>query len=197
MTSTALERALTGPGPPALHRLPAEAENLLRHLEASPRLAAHLRAVHDVARRLLDWLCQRHPEITVDHEAVLFGAAIHDIGKTLHTAELSGPGSAHEQAGHRLLLDLGIPAGKARFALTHADWTRPNIKIEDLLVSLADKIWKAKRLPDLEQLLVDHLATAGGQPTWEVFMALDDLLTHIAADSDQRLAFQSGHPIAP
>jgi hypothetical protein len=30
-----------------------------------------------------------------DCEAVPFGAAIHDIGKTVHVAELSGLGSLH------------------------------------------------------------------------------------------------------
>jgi hypothetical protein len=30
-------------------------------------------------------------------DAVLFGAATHDIGKTVHIDELSGPRSAHEE----------------------------------------------------------------------------------------------------
>src|SRR5262245_44897839 len=140
----ALDRALTEPGDPVLRRLPDRAEGLLRELGAPPRLAAHLRAVHDVAHRLVDWLDAEHPELVVDREAVLFGAATHDIGKVVHTAELSGPGSVHEAAGHQLLLDHGIDPAMARFARTHADWTAPGIVIEDLLVSLADKVWKAK-----------------------------------------------------
>lgn len=62
----------------------------------------------------------------------------------------------------------------ARFARTHAGWTGPDILIEDLVVSLADKVWKAKRVPDLEQMLIDRLATASRQQPWEAFMALDD-----------------------
>lgn len=192
VTSDALERALTESG---LLPLPDRAASLLREMRAPPRLAAHLRAVHDVASRLLDWLGQEYPNVTADRDAVLFGAATHDIGKTVHPGELSGPGSTHEQAGYQLLLDHGVAETMARFARTHAAWTGPNITIEDLLVSLADKIWKAKRVPDLEQLVLDRLAAAAGQQPWEAFLALDTVLTRLAENADYRLAFQNSHPI--
>jgi hypothetical protein len=193
VTSSALDRALTGE--PGIRPLPDEVDRLLRRLDAPPRLAAHLRAVHDVAYRLLDLLSERYPDVTVDREAVLYGAATHDIGKSIVTEELSGPGSAHERRGHRLLLDLGVAERLARFARTHAAWDGPGIAFEDLLVSLADKVWKAKRVPDLEQRVVEHLAAAIGQEPWEVFMALDDMLTGLAAGADRRLAFQATHPL--
>ncbi|MGP3959422.1 HD domain-containing protein [Nonomuraea sp. 3N208] len=189
MTSNALHRALTDPPP---RPLPPEAEALLRDLDAPPRLAAHLRAVHDVAAELLDWLAGHHPGTPVDREAVLYGAATHDIGKCLHPAELSGPGSAHEPAGHRLLRERGVPERLARFTRTHAAWTNEVTTLEDHLVSLADKIWKAKREPDLERLVLDRLA--GEAPGWQVFMDLDDLLTTIANGADARLAFQNAYP---
>lgn len=47
---------------------------------------------------------------------MLFGAATHDVGKVLQPAELSGPGSAHEPAGHALLLPHGAPERLARLA---------------------------------------------------------------------------------
>jgi hypothetical protein len=105
----------------------------------------------------------------LDGGAVLFGAATHDIGKTARTAELSGPGSAHEQAGRQLLLNHGISPELARFAATHTAWTESGITIEDLLVSVADKIWKNKRVPDLEDLVVTRLAEVSGRPHWEEF----------------------------
>ncbi|MFB4273857.1 MULTISPECIES: HD domain-containing protein [unclassified Nonomuraea] len=188
---TTLQRALADP---PLPRLPQAADELLRSLDAPPRLAAHLRAVHDAARDLTAWLRARHPAIAVDHEAVLFGAATHDIGKCLHPGELSGPGSAHEIDGHRLLLERGVPERLARFARTHASWTEEGTTLEDHLVSLADKVWKAKRVPGLEQLVVDRLA--GAAPAWQVFMELDDLLTGIAGAADARLAFQNAYPAA-
>lgn len=196
MTSGALERALTESGEPELRPLPDRAADLLRELEAPPRLAAHLRAVHDVAYRLLDWLVRTYPDVLVDREAVLFGAATHDIGKTAHPAELSGPGSAHEQAGYQLLLERGVDESTARFARTHAAWTEPDVTVEDLLVSLADKVWKSKRVPELEQLVADLLAAAAGQERWEAFLALDTVLTQLADGADDRLAFQNSHPIA-
>ena len=126
---------------------------------------------------------------------MLFGAATHDIGKTAHVAELSGPGSAHEEAGRELLLTQGFSAQLARFAGTHAAWTGPDIGIEDLLVSVADKIWKNKRVPDLEDLVVTRLAEASGTTVWEEFLAFDDLLASIGDGADQRLAFQASYPV--
>jgi hypothetical protein len=89
-----------------------------------------------------------------------------------------------------------VPEALARFARTHAAWTWPDIGVNDLLVSCADKVWKAKRVPDLEQLLVDRLAIANGSEPWQAFLDLDDELTRIAADADRKLDFQNRHPLA-
>ncbi len=188
MVSRLLEQALTDRDEVALRMLPEDAAAVIRTLDAPPRLGAHLRAVHDVACQLVDWMREHYGAVRFDAESVLFGAAIHDIGKVLHPAELSGPGSAHEQDGYQLLLDSGVRADAARFARTHASWSAADAGIEDLLVSLADKIWKAKRVPDLEKLIVQHLATASGQQPWEVSMVLDEALDAIAAGADRRLA---------
>lgn len=190
-----LLRALQDPGDPPLRFLPDEAARLLQELNAPPRLAAHLRAVHDVAYELVEWVSQRHPSLRLDREAVLFGAATHDIGKTVHTAELSGPGSAHEEAGRELLVSHGVAPHLARFAATHAAWTLPGLGIEDLLVSLADKIWKNKRVPELEDLVVRKLAEVSGRTVWEGFLDLDDLLTAVGEGADARLGFQSSYPV--
>ncbi|WP_433375129.1 HD domain-containing protein [Dactylosporangium sp. CA-152071] len=172
-----------------LRPLPAEVAALLRRVGAPPRLAAHLRLVHDVAAQLLDWLAAHAPGLVVDRAAVLFGAATHDIGKTLHPEELAGPGSAHEAAGARMLEEFG---DLARFAANHARWDRPDATPEELLVTLADKVWKGKRVDDLERRVAGLLP---GEP-WEAFMALDDELTRIADTADERLAFQNAYPTA-
>ncbi|MFD5416381.1 HD domain-containing protein [Streptomyces nojiriensis] len=193
--SDPLSQALYAPADPPLRPLPASVVDLLRSLDAPPRLAAHLRAVHDVAAELVEWLDRRHPGITVDRAAVLFGAATHDIGKTVHTAELSGPGSAHEEAGRELLSAHGFGPDLARFAGTHASWTAPGTTLEDLLVSTADKVWKNKRLQELEDLVIAHLARATGGQHWEEYLAFDDLLTRIGDGADGRLAFQATFPV--
>jgi HD superfamily phosphodiesterase len=182
-------------GDPAVRPLPVEAHQLLETLDAPPRLAAHLRAVHDVACDLTAQLAERHPALAFDRAAVLFGAATHDVGKVVHVDELSGPGSAHEEAGYRLLRAHGFDESLARFARNHAAWSRPEITVEDLLVSLADKIWKAKRVPDLENLVVARLAVAESVETWQAFLSLDDILHRLAAGADQRLAYQGSHPV--
>ncbi|WP_149827939.1 phosphohydrolase [Streptomyces tailanensis] len=251
--------ALTYDGDPPLRPLPERAVELLRVLAAPPRLVAHLRLVHDVAYELADWMEQRYPELSFDRAAVLFGAATHDIGKTAYVGELSGPGSAHEEAGRRLLLEHGVApewaggAGESRavpapaasaagvtagacprragrrpsmgvpplersrewgsvpgaagavrdspappgFAGTHAAWAEPGVGVGDLLVSLADKVWKNKRVAELENLVVERLAEASGRPAWEEFLALDDLLGALGADADRRLAFQAAYPVLP
>jgi hypothetical protein len=187
VTASALDRALTVS---SLRPLPAPAAELLRDLQAPPRLAAHLRLVHDVAWSLTDALGRRWPAVPFDTTAVLFGAATHDIGKVLHPEELSGPGSAHEAAGEDLLLRYGVPAQLARFAGSHGAWPADRT-IEDLLVSVADTVWKAKRAPDLEQRVIDRT----GRTPWEAFLDLDDVLSGLAAGAGERLAFQSAFPV--
>ncbi|MEV6210933.1 HD domain-containing protein [Kitasatospora sp. NPDC051914] len=173
-------------------QLPADAAALLEELGAPPRLVAHLRLVHDVALRLLaEW----GEVLGADAEEVRYGAATHDIGKVLHPEELSAPGSLHEEAGRALLLARGVPPGRARFAGTHASWTLPGISTEELLVSLADKVWKGRRQADLEDLVTERLAAARGVPRWEAFLELDDLLAALAQDADARLAHQASFPL--
>ncbi|MEW2513354.1 HD domain-containing protein [Streptomyces sp. NPDC046870] len=180
---------------PPLRPLPERVALLLERVDAPPRLVAHLRAVHDVAAQLLAWVGLHCPRLEADAEAVLFGAATHDIGKVLHPAELSGPGARHEAAGRELLLEHGVPAALARFAGTHASWTAAGTGVEDLLVSLADKVWKNKRVTELEDLVVARLAETDGRPAWQWFMELDEVLTAVGEGADRRLAYQMSHPL--
>jgi putative nucleotidyltransferase with HDIG domain len=184
-----LREALTDSGD-TIEPLPSVAVELLEALAAPPRLAAHLRAVHHVAHRLTRDLAADGLEF--DRDAVLFGAATHDIGKVRHPEELEQPGHEHEQAGYELLLSFGVPPERARFAGTHgASWHDPDAPTEDLLVSLADKIWKAARVTPLEQSVLQRLR---GEE-WDAFLRLSNILEPIARDADRLLAFQAGHPV--
>jgi hypothetical protein len=187
-----LEMALTDP---PFRPLPPAASALLREAGAPPRLGAHLRVVHDVAVSLVDWVEVACPAAPFERDAVLFGAATHDIGKVLHVDELSEPGTLHEPAGERLLRAAGVEPRLARFAGTHGSWGSERAGFEDHLVSLADKIWKGKRQEDLEQLVVERLALLNGQAPWEAFLVVDDELTALAAAADARLAFQNAYPV--
>ena len=171
--------------------LPPEVLELLVEVKAPPRLFAHLRLVHDVACTLSKELASAWPPFRFDADAVAFGAATHDLGKALHPHELTEPGSEHEEAGFELLRERGFPEPRARFARTHARWSEATSSVEDLLVSLADKIWKGRREEDLEALLVARIAAATGEATWSVFMKLDQVLGVLAGGADERLALQA------
>lgn len=187
-----LDHALTDSGLP---RLPSQAEEILRELGVPPRLGAHLRVVHAAACELTQWLELFYPAFVFDRDAVLFGAAVHDVGKTLHPGELKGPGAEHEEDGYLLLLAKGVDARLARFARTHAAWDRLQVQPEDLLVSLADTVWKGKRVADLEDAVIGALARATDSERWEVFSSLDEALQQITEAADDRLAFQARYPV--
>ena len=53
------------------------------------------------------------------------------------------------------------------------------------------KLHPGRREEALEQKIVAHIAAAVAQQPWDVFMKLDEVLTQLAADADERLAVQS------
>lgn len=171
-------------------QLPQEAQRLCRELAAPPRLVAHLLLVHESAVDLCERLAERWPNVPVDRGAVALGAAIHDLGKTAHPEELTGPGTLHEAAGERLLLERGIPAPIARFARTHGSWEGG--ELEDLLVALADGAWKGSRREDLEMLAAKRVAAAAGAEVWQVWSWLDGVLSAMGRGAAARLAWQRG-----
>jgi hypothetical protein len=180
-----------------LRPLPYEAEALLRRYHAPPRLIAHLILVHDVAAQLLDSFQAHDLAGAINGVAVRFGAAIHDIGKAVHPHELSGPGHQHEQAGEILLLQAGVPLQLARFAATHGQAaTAPSSSIDDLLVKLADTCWKGKRDRELEQRIMAERAAYSNHNQWALFLIIDEIVEHIAAEADQRLLWQALFPVS-
>lgn len=61
------------------------------------------------------------------------------------------------------------------------------VSLEELLVALADKLWKGVRKRDLEERVIDRVAAALGTDRWNVFLELDTLFEEIAADGSKRL----------
>ena len=178
-----------------MHSLPKQVEVLCQTIDAPPRLVAHLTLVHDFAVSLIQETNRILPEISLDARSVFFGAATHDIGKSLHRSELIEAGNAHEADGERLLLKLGIDANLARFARTHAAWRNDDtLTLEDLFVSLADTCWKGKRVSELETLVTERIANETGKEVWDVFILLDDVLQKLTESADERLAWQAQFP---
>ena len=166
---------------------PARALRLLADLGASPWLVRHHELVLEAAVALCDQ-ARLDFGLAFDRERVLVGAAVHDAGKIVHPDEMSAPGHEHEHAGERLLLDNAVAASIARFCVTHAAWDAEDITIEDLLVALADKLWKGKRDDELERRVADAIAREVKREAWEVFDVLDAICEAIASDGPERLA---------
>jgi len=175
--------------------LPASVLDLLVALNAPPRLIAHLTLVHGVACAIIARFDAVWPTLAYDRDAVRFGAATHDIGKIAHPDELTGPGRKHITAGETLLRARGIPDRLARFARTHEQWDDES-PLEDALVALADHWWRGKRDERLESLICQRIADRTGAPTWQVFATLDDIAAEVTRDADQRLLWQSQHPVS-
>jgi hypothetical protein len=165
----------------------ADALALLAELEVPPRLLRHHELVLEAAIELCDGLARRLGA-RFDAGEVQVGAALHDVGKLRHPEELSGPGHAHEAAGRALLLEQRVPEHLARFCTTHASWDQPTLAIEDLLVALADKLWKGKRLAALERRVVERFSHQLDLPAWKVFELADAVFESVASKADERLA---------
>ncbi len=171
---------------PSSARTEGDALSLLGTLGANPHLIQHHRLVTEAARLLCDGLQALNLD-AFDADEVIVGAALHDVGKTLHPAEMHGPGSEHERAGYALLKTHGIEESIARHAWTHAAW-RESTDLEPLLVALADKLWKGKRVDALEQRVIDTLARTHSIDRWSIWVECTELFDAIAAGGESRLA---------
>lgn len=177
-----------------LAALPAEVADLLDDIGAPPRLVAHLILVHDVATQLTASIVARVGDPGCDLDAVHFGAATHDIGKALEPSELSAPGTHHERLGRDWLAN-HVAESRARFATTHGmPVDAADLTVEDLLVIVADKIWKAKRDQQLEERLARELSRTTGTDFWSVHLALNDVIEDISNAATDRLNWQNQFP---
>lgn len=169
--------------------LPSHVVHLLEALQAPPLLVRHLTLVHAAAVELLDRLAVCFPGLVVDRAAVLFGAATHDIGKTLHPGELTASGRQHEIVGPALLIEHGVPPRLARFARTHGRW-RETGDLEDLIVALADNVWRGGRVEELETKAASVMARVTGLEPWEAWSKVDCVCEEIASRGEERLAWR-------
>jgi len=169
----------------------SEAHEFLLSLGASKRLIDHAKYVGEAAEQLLNHL--EGEGVQVNILLVQLGAACHDAGKILYPNELDESGSLHEDAGEELLLKNGLPSEIARICRSHAQYMDMDVSYEELLVALADKLWKGKRVAELELLVVDSTAALMGVDRWDVFGSLDMCFEEIASDGDKRLAPSRQH----
>ena len=164
-----------------------EAFQLLRAVDAPPGLIRQHELAVDTANELCAGVLARFPQLTLDIEHVLCGAALHDVGKVRVPEELHGPGSAHEAAGEALLLTLHVPATIAACCRSRSELVEA-ADVETIAVGLADALWAGTRDKLLEQAFADALTSRVADDPTEVWVAIDRLVQRIAADGPRRLA---------
>jgi hypothetical protein len=81
----------------------------------------------------------------------------------------------HSATRATLLLEHGVTPNLARVCRSHSQWDRMTVSLEELVVALADKLWKGVRKRDLEERVVDRVAAALATDRWNVFLELDTL----------------------
>ena len=161
------------------------AYDLLKQLGASPRLLMHAQLVGEAAALLLNKL--QELDTNCDELFVQIGVVLHDVGKTLYPEELSQRGNLHEATGERLLLAHNVDQRIARCCRSHAQWKAMNCTLEELLIALADKLWKGNREAELESLVIQEVSKRIHGDYWELFVELDECFEAIAADGHSRL----------
>ncbi len=162
-----------------------EAYALLERLGAAPWLLRHVELVGEALDVLLRGL--KTYDLPIDPGWIRVGVAFHDAGKILHPSEMSRSGDLHEASGERLLLAQGVSPTLARVCLSHARWDRMEVSLSELLVALADKLWKGKRHSELEQRVVESVAEHTRRDAWDLFVELDSLFERIAGTAEGRL----------
>jgi hypothetical protein len=166
-----------------LLKTPQDAYQLMQQLGATPKLLRHVQLVGEAAELLVAEL----QYFQLDDRLIRLGVAIHDAGKILHPQELSHPGNQHEADGETLLLSHGVEPAIARCCRSHAQWQTMACSLEELMIALADNLWKGKRNQSLEDLVIRELASRSQQDYWYVFMQMDACFEQIAAGGDNRL----------
>lgn len=158
---------------------------LLDELDAPDRLKTHVRLVGEAA----DLLIEKFTELglPIDFNFIRIAVAVHDIGKIKYTNEMSGPGSEHEPEGEKILLDLGADPKIARCCMSHSRFSTMECSIEELIIALSDKLWKGKRVEELELEVIDACAALTGNDRWDMFSELDHHFELIAEGGDKRL----------
>jgi len=117
---------------------------------------------------------------------------LHDAGKIVYPDELRDDGAEHEPAGEKLLLAQSVDPALARCCLSHARWAGMPCSLEELLVALADSLWKGKRNAVLEKQAIEAMSERVGKGFWDLYIEFDTCFESIAADGTARLMRSEG-----
>lgn len=162
-----------------------QARQVLLDNHAPQRLLRHGEMITEVVQTLCRHLLA--VGIRLESELAETGAMLHDAGKLVVPEELDGPGVRHCEEGAKLLRQAGWPEKVTSFCLSHENWGA-SASLEELLVALADNLWKGKRVAELEERIIREVAGLSGRELWPLYTELDDLFEFIAGEGDKRLA---------
>ncbi|MEM9282166.1 MAG: HD domain-containing protein [Verrucomicrobiota bacterium] len=163
----------------------AELLDRQRSADFPARLIEHHRIVSEVASSLA--IALNAIGLKIDAERAELMASIHDVGKSVATDELSGAGSTHEEIGAAVAEGFGLPSSISKICRSHSAATPEGMDLEEIVVRLADKLWKGKRDTEFEQRAVASFAESLEREDWEVFMEADKIFEAIAESGHQRL----------
>lgn len=161
-----------------------DCKKLLERNNAPVQLIKHLEIVSSVALELSEYIIKMN--VMHNQELVICGAGLHDFGKIYYPEELSKTGSNHENKGKQKLLEQNISLDIAQCCVSHALWKETD-KLEELLIALADKLWKGQRNADLELKLIDIIAKIKSIDRWDIFSSMDLYFEQIADNGNKRL----------
>lgn len=161
-----------------------QAMALLRQNGAPQRLLVHVELVGEAGEAIISELERLGAEL--DKDFIRSGIVLHDIGKTIHLSELDQDGDLHGEVGRELLRQEGVEPRLAQVCVSHVDWTRAET-LEELVIACSDKLWKGRRVADLEEALVRRVTTVLGLEYWDVFQRMDSCFESIADGADERL----------
>lgn len=147
---------------------------LLKDNGADKKLIKHAELVYEVGERILNKLIEKN--IPVDTEVVVGSLILHDAGKIIHPEELTAEGKAHLEAGFKLLMESNIDERIAKSCISHEKWNEMECSIEELVVALADTLWKGERIPQLERIFIDKIWPFTNTEYWTFFLELDNSL---------------------
>ena len=165
-------------------RTPDDALEFLKELQAPEDLLRHAEIVRETAEQILG--CLKLAIDVIDVPVVLIGAVLHDIGKIKYPKELKEPGHKHEAAGYELLISHGFSEQIAYICIAHSQWQNTNSH-EALIVALADKLWKGKRVIELEEEIIKRVADVRKDDFWSIYGVLQTCFDDIADTATEHL----------
>ena len=162
-----------------------DAYDFLRSISAPQHLITHVTLVGEAAELLIAKFNEL--DLELDYGFIRTGVAIHDVGKVIHQNEMSEGGGLHEPEGEKMLIANGWPPKLARVCISHARWNEMDCSLEELIIALSDKLWKGKRVEELEIMVIDQIASVLNTGRWDIFADLDQCFEDIASSGHTRL----------